>query len=601
MADLTPELTEAPAASRTGRAPLATAAVVAVGVVMAVIGLGLARVAAGWWPLSPDDARYLFVGLSVLDGAGAVTPSGAPYLQRSPVYGISLALGSALLGGDPLDGARVVATSAALLGLLGATRVAWLTAGPGAAAGTAVALAAIPIVWQLLPSLRIDLPQTALVVALLLTAWRPTVRRWAAAGVVLGLVVLVKETALPLVLLPLALVGLVPVTVVRRLAVAYGAAAMVTAGWWWVVVYVASGQVFPANALAVVEARDVSGSLRLSLSALPLAMAAIIGWVVVTWRARRESGSRLLLGAGLGLAPAAIYAAGQGLNARNFAAVAVLSAIAIGIGGATLLATVREQRAGPAPRRRSTAAVTLIALLAIVGFGVVGPAVGQTSIGRPGSDRLTEEIVAWVDDHVPDGGRIATFFREREVLALRRFGRTEVGLVGVRRVAAADDPATYLWMGLRDAQLFGYARETWRVALTELAPALLIAVSPHPFTPLELLDRERGASAIPGLTPVATLAADGDRADILRIDPVEVRRATNAVSLHLSADAALAWLDLAGAVDGADDAVMRLLAARPVVSGAEIPALLDRLGGHACAIPGPAVTMVLAPASTCPA
>lgn len=600
MADLTPVSTQAGTTSRPKQTAVA-AVVVAVGVVMAVIGLGLARVAAGWSPLAPDDARYLFVGLSILDGAGAVTPSGDPYLLRSPLYGLSLALGSALLGGDPLDGARIVSTSAALLGLLGATRVAWLVAGPGAAAGTAVALAAIPIVWQLLPSLRIDLPQTALVVALLLTAGRPTVRRWTAAGAVLGLLVLVKETALPLVLLPLVLVGLVPTAVLGRLTVAYIAAALATAGWWWVVVFVGSGQIFPANALAVIEARDVSGSLRLSPSALPLATATIIGWAMVTLRARREPGSRLLFGTALGLAPAAIYAAGQGLNARNFAALAVLSAIAIGVGGATLLAGLREQRAGQVPRSRPVAAVALVALIAIGGFTVVGPVVGQTSIQQPGSDRLTDEIVAWVDAHVPDGGRIAMFFREREAVTLRRFGRTEVRLVGVRRVTADDDPADYLWMGLRDAQLFGYLRETWKAALTDPAPAVLIMVSPHPFAPVELLDPRAGAAALPGLTAVAMLGAGRDRAAILRVAPVDVASATHEVALHLRADAALAWLDLAEGPGGDDDALARLLAAQPVISGAAMPDLLERIGAHACAVPGPGDTVLLSAASTCPA
>ena len=63
------------------------AAVIAVGLAIAIVGLALARIAGGWAALAPDDARYLFVGLSILDGQGAVTPGGDPYLMRSPVYG----------------------------------------------------------------------------------------------------------------------------------------------------------------------------------------------------------------------------------------------------------------------------------------------------------------------------------------------------------------------------------------------------------------------------------------------------------------------------------------------------------------------------------
>lgn len=594
MADLTPGGTGPTSSERAGFA----AGAVAVAVILGIVAVGLARIAAGWSPLAPDDARYLFVGLSVLDGQGAITPSGDPYLLRSPVYGIALALGSGALGGDPLDGAHLVAAGVALLGLVGALRVAWLAAGPGAAVGAAVALAATPIVWSLLPSLRIDLTQTALVVALVLLAWRPTTRRWAAAGVVLGLVVLVKETTLPLALLPVAMLRTVPAPVWRRLAVVYLAAAVLSAGWWWVVVYVASGQVFPLDALAVVEARDVGGSLRLPWLAAPLAVAALIGWAVVGWRARHEAGPRLLVATVIGLAPAAAYAASQGLNARNFAGLAVLSAIAIGIAGATLAAQARAW-AGHDGRRLRVGATLTIAALAT--FAVAGPFIGQWSVPRSGSDRLTDDVVAWVADQVPDGGTIVMPFREREAVALRRFGRTEVRLLGVARVDAADDPASYLWMGLRDAQLFGYTRRTWEAALTEPPPAFLIAVGPHPFTPIELLGAGSGASALPGLTPVATLEAGRDRADILAVDPVDVASGTPRVPLHLSAEAALAWLDLAAGPGGDDDAVARLLAARPVVSGTAIPALVERLGDRACAIPGPAGTMELAPAPTCPA
>ena len=46
----------------------------------------------------------------------------------------------------------------------------------------------------------------------------------------------------------------------------------------------------------------------------------------------------------------------------------------------------------------------------------------------------------------------------------------------------------------------------------------------------------------------------------------------------MSADAALAWLDLAAAGIGEDLAAARLMAAQPVVSGDSVPALLTRLG-----------------------
>ena len=160
---------------------------IGLGLVAALVVLALLRVALGGWaPLAPDDARYLYVGLSILDGHGPVTPSGSTFLLRSPVYGLALATGSTLVGGDPLVGARLVALGLSLLALAGALRLGWLLAGPGGALGTAFALVAAALIWRLMPSLRIDLPQTAAIVATLLAMWRPTTRRWALGGVLLG-------------------------------------------------------------------------------------------------------------------------------------------------------------------------------------------------------------------------------------------------------------------------------------------------------------------------------------------------------------------------------------------------------------------------------
>ena len=82
---------------------------IGLGFVAALVVLALLRVALGGWaPLAPDDARYLYVGLSILDGHGPITPSGSTFLLRSPVYGLALATGSTLVGGDPLVGARLI-------------------------------------------------------------------------------------------------------------------------------------------------------------------------------------------------------------------------------------------------------------------------------------------------------------------------------------------------------------------------------------------------------------------------------------------------------------------------------------------------------------
>ena len=192
-------------------------------------------------------------------------------------------------------------------------------------------------------------------------------------------------------------------------------------------------------------------------------------------------------------------------------------------------------------------------------------------------------------------------FREREQMALRLYGDADVAILPIARVDPAEPPGTYLWMGLRDRQLFGYRRAAWTATLAGQAtgrPAdLLVLVGPHPFTPFALTATPETAALL-GLSPATILEADGDRAEILDVDPTAAGSGAGEVPLHLSAEAASAWLDLA---DG-DGAAGRLLDARPVVDGDAdaIAALLDRLGAAACATPAGTGSVALGPAGTCP-
>ena len=537
------------------------------GLVVALVVLAVLRIALGGWaPLAPDDARYLYVGLSILDGHGPVTPSGSTFLLRSPVYGLALATGSSLVGGDPLVGARLVALGLSLLALAGALRLGWLLAGPGGAVGTAFALVAAALVWRLVPSLRIDLPQTAAIVATMLAVWRPTVRRWAVGGLLLGLAILIKETALPLLILPVALVGSVPPARLARLAAVFIGAAVLTAAWWWVVVWASTGQLFPLNALSVIEARDVDVALRVDRSTAFLLAIAIAGWGIVAWRAVRSPGlgPRLLLVAAIGLAPAALYAASLGLNARNFAGLAVLSAVAVGAGGAWLVAGLRQRRTAARPPARRASRRSPWSRWRPWPSPRPSSA-SATRAGSPPTASGTSSPVGSLRTPRRAGGsswHSANASRWRCGSTATRTWRS------CRSPGSMPDepPGTYLWMGLRDRQLFGYRRAAWTAAMAGRAggdPAdLLVLVGPHPFTPFALTATPETAIRL-GLSPATILEVDGDRAEILDVDPATAGSGAGEVPLHLSAEAAAAWLDLAGG----DAAAGRLLDARPVVDG----------------------------------
>ena len=162
----------------------------------------------------------------------------------------------------------------------------------------------------------------------------------------------------------------------------------------------------------------------------------------------------------------------------------------------------------------------------------------SSASATPAGSRPTasaDELAGWLAANVPDGGRVVMAFREREQMALRLYGDADVAILPIARVDAAEPPGTYLWMGLRDRQLFGYRRAAWTAALAGQAsgdPAdLLVLVGPHPFTPFALTAAPETATRL-GLSPATILEADGDRAEILDVDPaaVAIRRGRRARS-----------------------------------------------------------------------
>jgi hypothetical protein len=546
--------------------------VVPLGLALGIVAVAIARlVLFGWAEVAPDDARYVFVGLSTLDGHGPVTPSGNLFLLRSPVYGIALAAGRWLGADSPVGGARIVAAALSVAGMVGAVWVSWLLAGSLGALGTALGLLAMTLIWRLLPTLRIDLPQTAGVIAVLFAMRRPTARRWALAGAVLGVTVMVKETILLLALAPLAFVGTLPRARLVRLWGLLLVTAALVAGWWWILVWTQSGSIFPLNAIGVIERRDVGADLRLDTFALVLSGVIAVGWLVVSAAARHDRDLRLLVAAAICLVPPAGYAMANGLSTRNLVGLAVLSAVAIGVA----CARVAGQVAALAPSR-STRAVTIV----VVAIGLAGAAAGQGRVGDPGESALPGQMTAWLTANAPPGSHAVMTFRDSEIVALELYGRMSVpGLPAVR--VASDAPLSdFLWIGLRDRQLFGYTRSGWKETLAQPGTGDLILAGPHPLTPAELMPAlDRGG--VPGVVLARQFTSKDEWASIYGVTPASIRADVDDVPLHLSPAAAIAWLDLADR-DGAPDAAQRLVDVAPVVVGADTDALIRRLAGLAC-------------------
>lgn len=560
------------------------------GLALAVVSVGLIRLLLfGWATVAPDDARYLFVGLSTLAGHGPVTPDGNLFLLRSPVYGIALA-GVGQPFGDPLTGARIVAAALAIAGLLGAVRLGWLIGGPVAGASTAICLLAMPLIWRLLPTMRIDLPQTAGVIGVLIAIQQPTVRRWALAGAILGLTILVKETILLLGALPIAGIGLIPARVLGKLSLAYVLVAASIAGWWWLVVWTQAGVIFPANAVGTIERREVGADVRIDLLGAAILALSVASWVVIAWRARSELPARFLLVAAACLVVPAIYATLNGLSTRNYVGLAVLSAIAIGVAVATVgqaLAT----RAGPTGRGR-------VATWAVIGVLLLSAAVaGQRSAGRPTDLQLPHQIADWLAPRVTDGSSVPMTFLYSEVTAVALFDSASVPKLPVFRYQADRRLSAYLWLGLRDQQLFGIRRTLWAETLSDPRTGHLVFAGPHALTPIELfpaLDDGR----LGGITRATRLEAEREWAEIYVVDPAAVAAAAD-VPLHLSREAAEAWLDLTTGRAERQEREQLLIQARPVLVGKDGRDILDSLVREACLVPageGPRA-FILVPAS----
>ena len=559
--------------------------VVVVGFALGLVVVAIARlIVSGWADVAPDDARYVFVGLSTLDGRGPLTPSGNLFLLRSPIYGIALAAGRWLSADGPVVGARVVAAALSLAGLIGAVALGRALGGSRGAVGTALGLLSMTLIWRLLPTLRIDLPQTAGVIAVLLALRRPTARRWAVAGAVFGLTVLVKETILLLAVVPLAFAGTVPTARLVRLWGLFLLTAAIVAGWWWVVVWTQSGTIFPLNAVGVIERRDVGADLRLDTFGLGLVGVIAAGWLVVVATARRDRDLRLLVAGAICLAPPAAYAMVNGLSTRNLAGVAVLSAVAVGVGFARVVDRVGARTGGGGSTLAVAGSTRAVAVVAVV-IGLAGAAAGQARIGDPGESALPAQMAAWLRSNVPPGNHAVMTFRDSEIVALELYG--DVAVPGLAAVRVASDAALsdYVWIGLRDRQLFAYARAGWLQTLAQPGTGELVLAGPHALTPAELMPTlDHGG--VPGLVLARTFTTQGEWASIYRVDPASIRVSPADVPLHLSASAAVAWLDLAGGPD--PSAAARLLAAsRGIVVGAGSEGLARRLAGIACLVPIP--------------
>jgi len=148
-----------------------------------------------------DEAKYLGIGYSMVEGHGPQIVFGGYFLPHAPVWPTVVVAPAVALGIDPLIVGRTLNALSGLGLILLAAAFAWRIR-PAAAALAAVGLLATTYLHELTRTARLDVPAAALAVAYLavglLAVRRGSARLGIVAGLTFALAFLVKEIVLPL-------------------------------------------------------------------------------------------------------------------------------------------------------------------------------------------------------------------------------------------------------------------------------------------------------------------------------------------------------------------------------------------------------------------
>ncbi len=152
-----------------------------------------------------DEAKYLGIGYSMIEGQGPQNAFGGYFLSHAPVWPTVVVAPAAVFGIDPLVVGRILNAFAGVGLIVLSAALAWRV-NPTAAAVAAIALLATTYLHELTRTARLDVPAATLAVAYLalglVAVRRGSVRLSIAAGLVFALGFLVKEINLPLAPVP---------------------------------------------------------------------------------------------------------------------------------------------------------------------------------------------------------------------------------------------------------------------------------------------------------------------------------------------------------------------------------------------------------------
>jgi 4-amino-4-deoxy-L-arabinose transferase-like glycosyltransferase len=218
-------------------------------VVLAVLVLAVPMLQSGPAPLTSDESLYLAEGYSIAAGKGATYPSGEMVNHRAPLFPALLSMPIRITG--DIDSAYWVPKLFAIALIVATFLLAQQLFGTLAGVLASLLVASSAFLRWLGTTLYLDTAETVLLLLFLFAFWRAlhseAMGWFVAAGALLGLAFLTKETAVQWLVLPVAFVLLSrehqSAQVARGVAVYLATAGAMLASWWiWV--YIATARVY---------------------------------------------------------------------------------------------------------------------------------------------------------------------------------------------------------------------------------------------------------------------------------------------------------------------------------------------------------------------
>ncbi|MEO6469298.1 MAG: hypothetical protein ABIP21_09365, partial [Acidimicrobiia bacterium] len=453
-------------------------------------------------PVAPDDAEYVGIGRQLLSWHVPTRISGDTYTIRSWVWPLLVGGASRLMSGDTFRGPMTLGVGLGGVGLVGAVAYAYRRRGGLAALVCALMLAVTAAVWFVAASTRVDVALIAfLMVTLLVAAGPKNGRRAIVAGVLAGLTLLVKESSALLVLLPVAWMGAMPFIKWRQYATRFWCGFALTVGWWFVVVLVTRGDIFPFEGLEQATARNVPRAWAPNAAAWLLVATWVGAWILLAVRARGTVGVRVLLLAMLAFLPPVYIAWSNELAVRQFAPMAILGAIAVGMALADLVRSPMARM--PQPE------VAVWSLAAVMVLGAVVPIARVRDQPAFSSGVRMDRIIGdWLRANTRDGDVVTSSFRFETMLWVREADHNPIRSLGFAMTAGSIPPVgDQVWLDWIDGAFYSLPRE--RLDKSTKASRVMILTGPNRKGPAALATWLQQFGPLAGFTPAVQFTPIG--------------------------------------------------------------------------------------------